>query len=201
MNTFAPSQYSTVQKDLLSKITHLVPSTLTGVASGEPFVKVVPHNLIPLLTILKDHTGREFAQLRDITAVDNPERKHRFEVVYSLLSVRTAQRLRVLVSVAEGEPLSSVTSLYSSAGWYERELWDRFGVVITGHPDLRRRLTDYGFRGHPLRKDFPVTGYTEVRYHDGTKRIVYESVSLSQQYRLFTLDSPWSTVLSSSSSG
>jgi NADH/F420H2 dehydrogenase subunit C len=194
MNTSSALSYPTIQAELLNKITQLVPSTLTGVASGEPFVKVSPAHLIPLLTILKDHTGREFTQLRDITAVDNPERKHRFEVVYSLLSVRTAQRLAVLVSVAEGESLPSATSLYASAGWYERELWDRFGVVITGHPDLRRRLTDYGFRGHPLRKDFPVTGYTEVRYHDGTKRIVYEGVSLAQQYRLFTLDSPWSTV-------
>lgn len=122
MTPFPASSYSAVQKELLSKITQLVPATLTGVASGEPFVKVAPQHLVSLLTILKDHTGREFTQLRDITAVDNPERKHRFEVVYSLLSVRTAQRLTVLVSIAEGESLPSVTSLYSSAGWYEREL-------------------------------------------------------------------------------
>ena len=116
MNTHPVSSYPTVQKELLSKINQIIPSSLTGVASGEPFVKVAPATLLPLLSILKNHTGREFNQLRDITATDNPERKHRFEVVYSLLSVRTAQRLAILVSVAEGEPLPSVTSLYSSAG-------------------------------------------------------------------------------------
>jgi NADH-quinone oxidoreductase subunit C len=116
MTTFPAFPYSNIQKELLSKITQLVPATLTGVASGGPFVKAAPSQLIPLLTLLKEHTGREFTQLRDITAVDNPERKHRFEVVYSLLSVRTAQRLSVLVAVVEGESLPSVTSLYSSAG-------------------------------------------------------------------------------------
>lgn len=116
MNTSVPLQHPSVQKDLLSKLTCLVPPTLTGIVNGEPFVKVAPFNLVPLLTILKDHTGREFTQLRDITAIDNAERKHRFEITYFLLSIRTAQRLSVLVSVAEGESLPSVTSLYSSAG-------------------------------------------------------------------------------------
>ena len=180
---------STPRREALSR---LFPAVLTTLVQGECLVRVAPVHLRPLLTFLKRHTGRDFACLRDRTAVDHPERKLRFEVSYVLLSLSTAQRLTVVTSVAEGERLDSVTSLYPSAGWYEREIWDRFGTLFSGHPDLRRLLTDYGFAGHPLRKDFPRTGYTETRYEGRTKRIVYEAVSLAQEYRQFTLETPWS---------
>lgn len=155
-------------------------------------VKTTPQNLIPLITILKHHTGIEFSQLIDLTAVDWPERKNRFEIVYSLLSITNARRLRVSVSVPEGVSITSVTQVYSSAGWFEREVYDRRGVSFSGHPDLRPRLSDYGFRGHPLRKDFPLTGFIEVRYDEIGKRLRYEPVSLPQEFRVFSVDAPWS---------
>ena len=174
----------------LNRISALVPGTLTAVVQNERRVVTTPANLYPLLTVLKSHTGREFAQLRDITAIDHPERTLRFEVVYSLLSIASAQRLSLSVRVAEGETLPSVVGLYPSAGWYEREIWDRFGIPFSGHSDLRRRLTDYGFVGHPLRKDFPVTGYVEVQYSIAEKRVLTTGVTLAQEYRIFTLESP-----------
>jgi NADH-quinone oxidoreductase subunit C len=172
----------------LTRISQIVPPTLSTIVQGERLVKTTPKYLVPLITILKNHTGREFTQLRDVTAIDWPERKSRFEVVYSLLSVSRSRRLSVSVCVAEGEAIPSITQLYSSAGWYEREVYDRRGVPFTGHADLRPRLSDYGFRGHPLRKDFPLTGYLEVRYEETGKRLRYEPVSLAQEFRVFTLD-------------
>lgn len=160
---------------------------------GEWTVKTKAANLLPLLTFLKHHTLTYYRQLIDITAVDHPERKLRFEVVYQLLSITYNQRLSVSVSVPEGVALDSAVSVYPSAGWYERETWDRFGVFFRNHPDLRRRLTDYGFKGHPLRKDFPVTGFIEVSYKDSRKRIVYEKVNLAQEFRLFHLENPWNS--------
>lgn len=179
------------------RLAALIPSarivTATTSRVGETRISVPTNHLIPTLTLLRSHTGREFTQLRAITAIDTPQHTRRFEVVYTLLSPSTNQRLSVSVHIPEGTPLPSATTVYSSAGWYERETWDRFGILFTGHPDLRRRLTDYGFKGHPLRKDFPLTGYVEVRYDDVRKRILYEGVSLAQEFRLFTLDQPWSS--------
>lgn len=172
----------------LSKV---FPPILFYSVNGEWTVKVNSNNLVPLLTFLKRHTATSFNQLRDLSAIDYPENKLRFEVVYQLLSISYNQRLSVSVSVSEGYSLKSVTSIYPSAGWYERETWDRFGVFFRNHPDLRRMLTDYGFKGHPLRKDFPVTGFVEIRYNDFWKRISYEKVNLAQEYRLFHLDNPW----------
>jgi len=183
---------SSAASAFLTRLNNLFPSTLVFLLPQERVVKVAPRDLIPLLTFLKNHTGREFTQLVDLTAIDWPERKNRFEVVYCLLSVRTATRLTVSVSIPEGTSIPSVTTLYPSAGWFEREVFDRFGVTFTDHPDLRPRLSDYGFRGHPLRKDFPLTGYTEVRYSETGKRIQREPVSLPQEFRQFTLDNPWS---------
>lgn len=176
----------------LQALSKVFPPVLTYVVNGEAIIKTSPAHLVQLLTFLKHHTGTYYRQLRDQSAVDYPERKLRFEVYYHLLSLTYNNRVTVTVSVAEGFPVESVTSVYSSANWYERETWDRFGIFFTNHPDLRRRLTDYGFKGHPLRKDFPVTGFVEVRYDDFRKRIVYEGVSLAQEYRQFTLDNPWS---------
>jgi NADH-quinone oxidoreductase subunit C len=176
---------------LISRLHAIFPAILSFTSHGDLFLKVRPTHLLPLLTLLRSHTGFAFAQLLSVTITDYPERKDRFEAAYLLLSPFLAQRVTVLVSVPEGDSIPSVVSLYPSAGWYEREAWDRFGVPFAGHPDLRRRLTDYGFKGHPLRKDFPVTGYVEVRYDERGKRIIYEGVSLPQEYRLFTFDTPF----------
>lgn len=174
----------------LAHLTQLFPPVLVTVVNGEIRVKVSSKDLPQLLIFLKNHTGTQFSQLIDVTAIDWPERKLRFELVYSLLSLSTATRLYVNVSVAEGEAIPSVTAIYPSAGWYEREVFDIFGIPFLGHPDLRPILSDYGFQGSPLRKDFPLTGYTEVRYSETHKRVVREAVSLPQEFRQFTLETP-----------
>jgi NADH-quinone oxidoreductase subunit C len=127
----------------------------------------------------------------DVCGVDYPDRDERFEVVYNLLSLKLNQRVRVKVTTDEDSPVPSVTGVFRSAGWYERETWDLYGIFFSDHPDLRRLLTDYGFEGHPLRKDFPLTGYVEVRYDDEQKRVVYEPVRLTQEFRTFDFLSPW----------
>ena len=144
-----------------------------------------------LVTHLRDNTACAFTTMIDITAVDWPEREDRFEVVYHFLSMPQNQRIRVKINVAEDEIVPSITDLHPSADWFEREVFDMYGIMFSGHPDLRRILTDYGFRGYPLRKDFPTTGYTEVRYDETQKRVVYEPVSLVQEYRQFDFMSPW----------
>jgi NADH/F420H2 dehydrogenase subunit C len=144
-----------------------------------------------LLNFLKKHTSTQYKVLVDVCAVDYPSKDRRFEVVYNLLSILYNSRIRVKTSVDEITPICSVSELYPSAGWYEREAWDLFGVYFSNHPDLRRILTDYGFEGHPLRKDFPLSGYTEVRYDDSEKRVVSEKIELSQEFRFFDCTSPW----------
>lgn len=148
-------------------------------------------SITKVLTYLRDHGDYLFKQLIDLCGVDYPEREQRFEVVYHLLSVKYNRRLRLKVYTDENSPVPSATAVYSAANWWEREAWDLFGIHFDGHPDLRRLLTDYGFEGHPLRKDFPLTGYVEVRYDDERKRVVYEDVQLPQAYRNFDFLSPW----------
>ena len=148
-------------------------------------VYTAPHGIIPLMSFLKNHTAAEFTTIADITGVDYPSRDQRFEVVYNLLSVRYNSRIRVKTYADEATPVPSVTGLFEGALWYEREVYDMFGVFFTGHPDLRRIMTDYGFDGHPLRKDFPLTGYTELRYDEEKKRIVIEPLELTQAFRNF----------------
>jgi NADH-quinone oxidoreductase subunit C len=160
-------------------------------ADGEVCVYTKAEHLCEVLSFLRDHSQARFRSMVDIAGVDYPERSQRFEVVYILLSVKYNARIRVKVSVDEYTPVPSVTSIYRAAGWFEREVWDMFGVYFEGHPDLRRILTDYGFEGHPLRKDFPLTGYTEVRYDDSEKRVVSEPVEVSQEFRAFQYSSPW----------
>ena len=145
----------------------------------------------PLLYFLKNHSNARFRILVDVCGVDYPSRKQRFEVVYNLLSVQFNARIRIKTSVDEITPLNSVVSIYPSAGWWEREVWDMFGVYFSNHPDLRRILTDYGFEGHPLRKDFPLSGYLEVRYDDSEKRVISEPIELAQEFRYFDFPSPW----------
>ena len=162
--------------------------------SGELVVRCSVENLIEVLTSLRDDEDLAFTQLTDLTAVDYPNRPYRFEMVYQLLSITCNQRLRLLVAVDEGAVVPSIISIFNAANWAEREVWDMFGIFFSGHPDLRRLLTDYGFEGHPLRKDFPLTGYVEVRYDDTQRRVVYEPVHLVQEYRDFDFLSPWEGV-------
>lgn len=161
---------------------------------GELTLYVAPEHLVSCLSYLRDHSQTQYKCLVDVTAVDYPQHQRRFRVVYHLLSVEYASRLRVCTDVYENQPLPSVTGLYKSAGWWEREVWDMFGVFFQGHPDLRRILTDYGFQGHPLRKDFPLTGFHEVRYCDSEKRVITEPVELAQEFRYFEYGSPWETL-------
>jgi NADH-quinone oxidoreductase subunit C len=162
-----------------------------AVVRGELVVVASRTNIVDLLTFLRDDPACRFATLVDICGVDWPQRERRFDVVYHLLSLSQNQRLRVKVETDEDTPVPSVAAVYSAAGWYERETWDLYGVYFADHPDLRRILTDYGFEGHPLRKDFPLTGYVEVRYDDEKRRVVYEPVKLTQEFRSFDFLSPW----------
>ncbi|MCP5362048.1 MAG: NADH-quinone oxidoreductase subunit C [Hyphomicrobiales bacterium] len=150
-----------------------------------------PDRVLRLLLFLRDDGACMFKVLTDICGVDYPEQKKRFEVVYNLLSLKHNRRIRVKVQVADGEEVPSATGIYSAAGWFEREVFDMYGVRFSGNPDLRRILTDYGFEGHPQRKDFPQTGYKEVRYDIEKKRVVYEPVVLRQEFRSFDFLSPW----------
>ena len=158
---------------------------------GELMLDARPGGLVALITFLRDDPSCRFVSLIDVTAVDYPGREKRCDVVYNLLSLKNNQRVRIKVATDEATPVPSVASVYSSAGWFEREAYDLYGVIFTGHPDMRRLLTDYGFDGHPLRKDFPLTGYVEVRYDDEQKRVVYEPVKLVQEFRDFDFMSPW----------
>ena len=163
----------------------------TKIAFGELTVTVQPAHLLSCVEFLRDDGACRFSSLVDITAVDHPERSPRFDVVYHFLSMYQNHRIRVVVGVGEDDMVPSLVTLHPSANWVEREVFDMFGILFSGHPDLRRILTDYGFRGHPLRKDFPTTGYTEVRYDEAEKRVVYEPVKLVQDYRQFDFMSPW----------
>ncbi len=171
-------------------------ATLPGVTRTEThygeFVAYAERDqLAELCTALRDHAELRFEQVMDIAGVDWPERALRFEVVYNLLSVSLNQRLRVIIATDEATPVPSVHTIWPVATWWEREAWDMYGIVFAGQPDLRRILTDYGFEGHPLRKDFPLTGYVELRYDEERGEVVYEPVKLTQDFRNFDFVSPW----------
>lgn len=156
-----------------------------SVWKDELVIYIPPAGVIPVFSFLKYNTAAEFTQVSSVTAVDFPTRDQRFEIVYNMLSVRHNARLRVKTYADEASPVPSITSLFDGANWYEREVYDMFGVFFLGHPDLRRIMTDYGFEGHPLRKDFPLTGYTEIRYDEEKKRIVTEPLEMTQAFRNF----------------
>jgi NADH/F420H2 dehydrogenase subunit C len=179
--------------NFLKSVNLSVPSFIESskISKSEICIYTTPKHLVQLLTFLKYYTNAQFKQLVEITAVDFPEQEKRFEVVYMLLSVRFNTRLLIKVRVDELTSVPSVVSLFPSAGWAERETWDMFGIFFTGNPDLRRILTDYGFEGFPLRKDFPLSGYVEVRYDGSKKRVVCEPLEMSQEFRLFDFTSPW----------
>ena len=163
----------------------------TSVRLGELMVQTTADKLLSLLTILRDDPKCLFRQLVDVCGADYPERPRRFEVVYHLLSHRLNQRLRIKLATDADTPVPSAASVHPAAPWFERETWDLYGVWFSDHPDLRRILTDYGFEGHPLRKDFPLTGFVELRYDETQKRVIYEPVKLTQEFRRFDFLSPW----------
>ena len=183
--------------DQLNKIVARLGAESPGVgldsafAFGELTLTVDPARVTETLQFLRDDSAAAFVSIIDISAVDYPEREKRFDVVYHLLSPKLNRRIRVKVTTGQDTPIASATAVYPGADWYEREIYDLFGVLFDGHPDLRRILTDYGFEGHPLRKDFPMTGFVEVRYDDGEKRVRYEPVRLNQEFRRFDFLSPW----------
>jgi len=158
---------------------------------GELTLSVEPDHIVDVLTFLRNDVQCQFISFIDLCGVDYPSRAKRFEVVYHLLSPRQNQRIRVKVATDEDTPVPSVTGVFPGADWFEREAYDLYGILFTGHPDLRRILTDYGFEGYPMRKDFPLTGYVEVRWDDELKRVVYEPVELKQEFRNFDFLSPW----------
>jgi len=170
-----------------------LPASVTGyqVAYGELTVFAKAADVVKVATFLRDDPACQFVSVIDVTAVDWPNREQRFDVVYHLLSPRLNQRIRLKVTTDEVTPVPSVVGVFAGANWYERETFDLYGVLFTGHPDMRRILTDYGFEGHPLRKDFPLTGFVEVRYDDEQKRVVYDKVRLAQEFRSFDFLSPW----------
>lgn len=160
-------------------------------AYGELTLTVSVEKLISILTFLRDDVQCQFINLTDISGVDYPQREKRFEVVYQLLSPRQNLRIRVKIEADEDTMVPSAVGVFSGADWFEREAYDMYGILFTGHPDLRRILTDYGFEGYPLRKDFPLTGFVEVRYSNEAKRVIYEPVELRQEFRNFDFLSPW----------
>ena len=180
-------------KELGGHIARATAGAVSGceVRLGELMVECAPDRLIALLTFLRDDPKCLFKQLIDVCGVDWPEREKRFDVVYNLLSLKNNLRIRVKVATDESTPVPSAAAVYSAAGWFERETYDLYGVWFADHPDLRRILTDYGFEGHPLRKDFPLTGFVELRWDDVQKRVVYEPVKLAQEFRRFDFLSPW----------
>ena len=161
------------------------------VVLGELTIETLPDAIIPVLTHLRDNSDCLFVSLIDICGVDHPEREKRFDVVYHLLSPKHNRRIRVKVETDEATPVPTAVAIFPAANWFERETYDLYGIVFSGHPDLRRILTDYGFEGHPLRKDFPLTGFVELRYDNEQRRVVYEPVVLRQEFRNFDFLSPW----------
>ena len=170
-----------------------LPASVTGyeVANGELTVNAKAADIVMVATFLRDDPACQFICIIDVTAVDWPSRTQRFDVVYHLLSPRLNQRIRLKAMADEVTPVPSLIEVFRGADWFERETYDLYGVLFTGHPDMRRILTDYGFEGHPLRKDFPLTGFVEVRYDDEEKRVRYDKVRLNQEFRTFDFLSPW----------
>lgn len=186
MNPFISSAHSLLE---------LLPSSISSVylIKNELVIEVCARNIVRVVYFLQKHISYQYKLIVDIAGVDYPALPNRFEVNYLFLSVKFNSRIRIKVRTTEYEPVPSITGIVPGANWFEREVWDMYGIFFISHPDLRRLLTDYGFEGHPLRKDFPLTGYIEVRYDFEKKRVVHEPVQLSQEFRSFDLGSPWAT--------
>jgi NADH-quinone oxidoreductase subunit C len=184
-------------QQLSDKLRDAFPNAITGasIAQGELTLEVARRDIVAVLTHLRDAPDCLFQTLIDICGVDYPERIERFDVVYHLLSMRKNMRIRLKIMTDEKTPVQSVAKLWPCADWFEREAFDMYGILFDGHPDLRRLLTDYGFQGYPLRKEFPLTGFVEVRYDDAQQRVIYEPVTLTQEFRNFDFVSPWEGML------
>ena len=178
-----------LEKKINSELTTKINNT--EIKHDQLYIETDKDDLIDITLFIKNNQETKFRQLIDITVVDYPNKEHRFELVYHYLSMYLNHRIRVKVQVKETEIIPSIIEIFPAANWFEREIFDMFGLLFSGHPDLRRILTDYGFKGHPLRKDFPTTGYVELRYDEERKRVVYEPVELTQEYRQFDFMSPW----------
>ena len=189
VNTLNIDEDFSFEKSVSEFITNLAEQVQS--INGQLVYRCELEKLFETLVLLKNTETLNFSQLTDLTAVDYPDRLQRFELVYQLLSIENNKRVRIICSINDGQIVPSVTGIYKSAEWPEREVWDMYGLFFSDHPDLRRLLTDYGFEGHPLRKDFPLTGYVEVRYDDIEKRVAYQPVQLTQEYRDFDFLSPW----------
>ena len=187
----APVAPPSPQQTLAETVGGLPGVISVAIEYGEVVARAARESLPALMTALRDREDCAFEQVMDIAGVDWPQRAERFDVVYNLLSVSLNQRVRVIVTTDESSPVPSVHTIWPVATWWEREAWDLYGIVFSGQPDLRRILTDYGFEGHPLRKDFPLTGYVEVRYDPERGQVVYEPVKLTQDFRRFDFLSPW----------
>ncbi|CAK9295533.1 unnamed protein product [Gordionus sp. m RMFG-2023] len=175
-------------------ITDILPKYVqkVNIALGDELeIKICPEGICPVISFLKDHHSCQFTNLTDICALDVPSRKYRFEIIYHFLSLKYNSRIRIQTYTDELTPIDSICSIFEGANWFEREIYDLFGVFFTNHPDLRRILTDYGFQGHPLRKDFPLSGFNEVRYDDEFNMVITEPLELTQEYRKFDLNTPW----------
>ena len=178
----------TIYNHYLLKILPIINYTFN---KKELSINIPFHQIIPIFFFLKNHTNCQYKILSDLCVVDYINKKDRFNIIYNLLSIRFNSRIRVQINITELQPIESINTIYKAAIWWEREAWDMFGIFFSNHPDLRRILTDYGFEGHPLRKDFPLSGFLEVYYNELKKRVVYEPIHLSQQYRLFDFNTPW----------
>lgn len=196
MNDAIQSQKTAELMDLRDDLTVRLGEALleSSIAHGELTLKVQRTEIVRILKTLRDEARCQFEVLIDICGVDWPQRDNRFDVVYHLLSPRLNQRIRIKLETNETDAVPSAIAVFPAADWFEREAYDMYGILFAGHPDLRRLLTDYGFQGHPLRKDFPLTGYVEVRYDEQHKRVVYEPVKLTQEFRNFDFESPWEGV-------
>ena len=178
-----------LEKKINSELTTKIQES--KIKHNQLYVTINPEDLLDVILLLKANKNIKFRQLIDITAVDYPENQKRFKIVYLLLSHEFNQRIILSYFISENEKISSLTKIFPSANWMEREIFDMYGIKFNNHPDLRRILTDYGFEGHPLRKDFPLTGHNEVRYSEDKKKVIYEPVKLEQNYRNFDYESPW----------
>ncbi len=181
-----------MQKKFSQYLLKTVPFIMSyTIIKGELCLNIQFNKILPLVTFLKYHTNCQYKLLSDLCVIDYPTRSNRFELVYNFLSIQYNSRLRIKILFNELQSISSITSVFRSANWWEREAWDMFGVFFIDHPDLRRILTDYGFEGYPLRKDFPLSGFTEVRYSELKKRVIYEPLHLPQEFKSFNFENPW----------
>ena len=185
MNTNLKKLEKLINSELSSKIQS------SSIANDELLIKIEEHDLIDVVQFLKSNENCKFKQLIDIAGVDYPENEKRFELIYLFLSHEKNLRIKILIKFQINQMISSLTKIFPSSNWMEREVFDMYGIKFKNHPDLRRILTDYGFKGHPLRKDFPLTGFNEVRYSEKEKKVIYEPVKLEQNYRNFDFESPW----------